>query len=102
VSLVGFGLLLGLLSGNANQINTYGGFLILPIVAVATAVLIVDSGVLEVLLQALPFSQGARLLFDSVTTEQPFGAAPLAWIVLAAWTAIGFAVLARVATRREA
>ena len=32
ISLVGFGLLLGFMSGNANQINTYGGFLVLPVI----------------------------------------------------------------------
>jgi hypothetical protein len=102
ISLVGFGLLLGMLSGNANQINTYGGFLILPIVAIATAVLIVDSGVLQLVLDVLPFSQGARLLFDSIASERPFDTGPLAWLVLAAWTVLGFTVLTRVAIRREA
>jgi len=102
VSLVGFGLLLGLLSGNANQINTYGGFLILPIVGLAVAVLIVESGVLSVVMDVLPFTQGTRLLFDSVSAERPFDTGALAWLVLAGWSALGFAVLARAATRREA
>jgi ABC-2 family transporter protein len=101
VSLVGFGLLLGMLSGNANQINTYGGFMILPVIVVATAVLIVDSGVLEVVLDLLPFSAGAQLLFDGVSAERPFDTAALSWLVLAAWTVAGFAVLTRVANRRE-
>lgn len=102
ISLVGFGLLLGFLSGNANQINTYGGFLVLPVIALATAVLIADSGILAVLLDILPFSQGARLLFDGVAEEEPFATGAVAWCVLAAWTAVGFAVLVRVAGRREA
>ena len=102
ISLIGFGLMLGLLSGNANQINTYGGFLILPIVGLATAVLIVESGVFAIVLDILPFSQGTRLLFDAVSEEQPFDAGPTAWLVLGAWTVIGFAILARVAARREA
>jgi ABC-2 type transporter len=102
LSLVGFGLLVGMLSGNANQINTYGGFLILPVVFVATAVLIVDSGVLELLLDVLPFSAGAQLLFDGVASERPFETGGFSWLVLAGWTALGFAVLTRVASRREA
>jgi hypothetical protein len=101
VSLVGFGLLIGMLSGNANQINTYGGFMILPVIIVATAVLIVDSGVLEVVLDVLPFSQGAQLLFDGIATERPFDTGGISWLVLAAWTVAGFAILWRAAGRRE-
>jgi len=102
VSLVGFGLLLGLASGNANQINTYGGFLIMPVLVIVFATLIVDSGPLLVLLDVLPFSQGARLMFDAVGPEDPFGAGLVAWLVLAAWCVVGFAVLTRVVVRREA
>ena len=102
ISLVGFGLLLGFMSGNANQINTYGGFLVLPVIGLATAVLIVDSGALAVLLDVLPFSQGARLLFDGVSPEEPFSTGIVAWLVLGAWSLAGLLVLTRVATRREA
>lgn len=102
LSLVGFGLLLGLVSGNANQINTYGGFLVLPVVILASAVLIFDAGVLAGLLDALPFSQGAQLLFDGVSPAEPFATGAVAWLVLAAWSLVGFAVLARIASRREA
>ena len=101
ISLVGFGILIGLISGNANQINTYGGVLFIPIVGLAGAVLFVDSGVLGVLLDVLPFSQGTRLLFDGFAPEQPFGAGIVAWLVLGAWTVLGAVVLARVSTRRE-
>ena len=102
ISLVGFGLLLGLVSGNANQINTYGGFLVLPVIVAASAVLFVDSGIVRTVLDVLPFSQGARLLFDGVSPEEPFQTGIVAWLVLAAWSIAGFAVLRRVATRRDA
>ena len=102
LSLVGFGLLLGFLSGNANQINTYGGFLVLPVIVLGTAVLFVEQGVLAVALDVLPFSQGARLLFDGVSEEEPFATGAVAWLVLGAWCLAGFAVLTRVAGRREA
>jgi len=102
VSLVGFGLLLGFMSGNANQINTYGGFLVMPVILLASLVTIVDSGVLKVVLDVLPFSQGARLLFDGVSPEEPFHTGLVAWLVLGAWSLAGFAVLTRVAKRRDA
>ena len=101
ISLVGFGLLLGFLSGNSNQINTYGGFLVLPVVVLATAVLIVDSGFFALLLDVLPVSQGARLLFDGVSPQEPFDTGLVAWLVLGAWSVAGLAVLTRVATRRR-
>lgn len=102
ISLVGFGLLLGFLSGNATQINTYGSFLVLPVILAASAVLFVDSGIAKVVLDLLPFSQGARLLFDGVSPGEPFATGAAAWLVLAAWSVAGFAVLARVAARRDA
>jgi hypothetical protein len=102
ISLVGFGLLLGFMSGNANQINTYGGFLVLPVILAGTAVLLVDSGIGKLVLDVLPFSQGTRLLFDGVSPEEPFGTGAVAWLVLGAWSLAGFAVLTRVASRRDA
>lgn len=101
VSLVAFGVLLGLLSGNANQINTFGGLLVIPVVALCFAVLIVDSGVLAAALDVLPFTQGTRLLFDAIGEEPVFAAGAVAWCVLGAWTLLGFALLARVVGRRE-
>lgn len=102
ISLTGFGLLLGFLSGNANQINTYGGFIVFPMILLASAVLFVDSGFMAVVLDVLPISQGARLLFDGVSPQEPFATGAVAWLVLAAWGLAGFAVLARIARRRDA
>jgi ABC-2 type transport system permease protein len=101
ISMVGFGMLIGMVSGNPTQINTYGAFLVLPVIGLATAVLVVDSGLFATILDVLPFSQGARLLFDGISAEEPFGAGAVAWLVLVGWTVLGFAVLARVAGRRE-
>ena len=67
VSLVGFGLLLGLLVRNANTINTYGGFLLFPFIGLAAAVFFVDAGSFADDPRLLPFSQGTRLLFDGVS-----------------------------------
>lgn len=102
ISLIGFGLLLGFVSGNANQINTYGGFLVLPVILGATAVLLVDGGIGEALLDVLPFSQGSRLMFDGVSPDAPFATGAVAWLVLAAWCLAGFALLRRIAIRRDA
>jgi ABC-2 type transport system permease protein len=102
VSMVGFGLLLGLLVANANAINTYGGFALIPLVGLAVAVFFVDeSGTFSTVLDALPFSQATKLMGDALSAEQPFDAGAVAWIVVAAWAVVGYAALARFATRRE-
>jgi ABC-2 type transport system permease protein len=101
VSLVGFGLLLGLLVANANAINTYGGFLLIPVVGAAAAVFFVEGGVAGAILDALPFTQATRLLSDGLSAQTPFDAGPLAWLVIAVWAVAGYALLARIVARRE-
>jgi len=101
VSLVGFGLLLGLLVPNANAINTYGSFGLFPVIGLAAAAFFVDSGILMTILDVLPFSQAARLMGDGLSAQQPFDAGPVAWAVIAAWALLGYAILARIASRKE-
>ena len=101
VSLVSFGLLLGLLVANSNAINTYGGFLLFPLVGLGIAAFFVDSGVLGAILDVLPFSQAARLLGDGQVAQAPYGAGAVAWAVIAGWALAGYVILARIAARRE-
>ena len=101
VSLVGFGVLLGLLSRNATAINTYGALLLFPIIGAAIAVLFVEDGPLKLLLDVLPFSQAMRLMFDAMSPARPFDAGLVAWAVIAAWGVAGYLLLARIAGRRE-
>ena len=101
VSLVGFGLLLGLLVPSSNTINTYGAFLLFPLVGLAAAAFFVESGLFATLVELLPFSQAARLLGDSVSSATPFDAGAAAWAVIAAWAVAGYTALARIASRRE-
>jgi ABC-2 type transport system permease protein len=101
ISLVGFGLLLGLVVANANAINTYGAFLLMPLLGLAVAVFFVDTGILATLLGLLPFSQATRLLGDGLSAEAPFGAGTAAWLVIAVWALAGYGLLARYAGRRE-
>jgi ABC-2 type transport system permease protein len=101
VTLVGFGLLLGLLLPNAGAINTYAGFLIAPLVFLAGAVFTFESGILGAILDVLPLSRAVMLLADGVSPQQPFDAGPLAWLVIAVWAVAGYGILARIATHRE-
>jgi ABC-2 type transport system permease protein len=101
VTLVGFGLLLGLLIPNSNAINTYGGFFLVPLVGLATAVFFVDSGIFLTILDLLPFSQAAKLLGDGLSPDKPFDAGMTSWLVIAVWALAGYLILARISSRRE-
>ena len=101
VSLIGFGLLIGLVVGNANTINTYGGVLLMPLSVAAGAVFFIEGGVVDTVFDLLPFTQATRLLADGVAAPAPFGAGASAWVVIVAWAALGYALLVRLATRRE-
>jgi ABC-2 family transporter len=100
-SLVGFGLLLGLVVPNSNAINTYGAFFLIPLVGLAGAVFFVQSGVLMTILDVLPFSQAARLLGNGLSARTLFDAGLSSWLVIAAWALLGYVLLARIASRRE-
>ena len=101
-SLVGFGLLFGLLVGNANVINTYGAFFLLPLLGLGVAVFFVDSGWFSTVLDVLPFSQATRLLGSGMSDQEPFGSVGVVpWVVIGVWAVTGWALLSRIATRRE-
>jgi hypothetical protein len=101
VSLVGFGLLMGLLVPNSNAINSYAVFLLFPLLGLAVAVFFVEAGTFGTILDLLPFSQAAKLLGNGLSAPAPFDTGPLAWVVIAAWALLGYAILARIASRRE-
>ena len=66
-SLVGFGLMMGLLWPNSAAINTYAGFLALPLIGLAAAALFIDPGVFATILNLLPFPQATKLLADGLS-----------------------------------
>ena len=72
VTLVGFGLLLGLLVHNAGALNAYGGVLVVPVLGAAAAAFAVDSGIIRTVLDLLPFSQAVRLLADGISPRPVF------------------------------
>jgi hypothetical protein len=101
VTMVAFGLLLALLVPNAGALNTYAGFLVAPLLAVAGAAFAVDSGIIGTVLDLLPISQAVRLLADAASSSPALDTGPGSWLVIAAWTVGGYWALARIASRRE-
>jgi ABC-type Na+ efflux pump permease subunit len=100
-SLVGFGLMMGLLWPNSAAINTYAGVLTLPLFGLAAAALFVDPGVFATILDLLPFPQATKLLADGLSPHTPFHAGLGSWAVIAAWALLGYLILPRIASRRE-
>jgi len=101
VSLVGFGLMMGLQWPNSTAINTYAGFLTVPLLGLAAAALFVDSGVVGTILDLLPFTQATKLLANGLSPESPFDAGLAAWAVIVVWAVLGYVLLTRSASQRE-
>jgi ABC-type Na+ efflux pump permease subunit len=100
-SLVAFGLMIGLLWPNSAAINTWSGFLTLPLFGLAAAALFADPGAFATILDLLPFPQAAKLLADGISPHTPYHAGLGSWAVIATWALLGYLILARIASRRE-
>lgn len=102
VALAGFGLLIGGLFRNANQLNTWMGLLILPIAAPAFMVGLGLPEKVDMVLDAIPVSAAAKLTIDGLTGEAVFGDVWLSVLVIIVWAAAGYALLGWTLRRREA
>ena len=95
VTLIAFGLLIGGLFRSANQLNTWGGVILLPILAPAFAVGLPIPGWLNTVFDFFPTSQATKVMIDSMTSTQFFGDAWLAFLVMIAWAVAAYALLVR-------
>ena len=100
LSLVGFGMWLAYLFRSPDKLNTWMGVLLFPVLTPAFLVGADLSGLVDGLLQALPTTQGMRLMVDGSLGEDVFGDHLLAVAVLVAWTVAGLALLGRTLQRR--
>jgi ABC-2 type transport system permease protein len=102
VTLIGFGLLIGSIFKNANQLNTWSGFLLIPFLAPVFAVGMPVPDFVEALLQLFPTSAGMRLAINDVTGESLFANPWLSYLVIVAWGAVAYLALAWRLNRRQA
>lgn len=102
ITMIGFGLLLGGLFHSANQLNTWGGVVLLPVIAPAFVVGLPIPGWLETIFDFLPTSQGARVMIDSMGHHSYFGQTWLSFIVIIAWAFAAYALLVYQLARRTA
>lgn len=102
VTLVGFGLLMGGLFRNANQVNTWGGVLLLPITLPVFLVGFPVPAIAGTILALLPTSQATRLALNGLSGAAIFPHPWLSALVIAVWGAAAYALLTWRLSRREA
>jgi ABC-type Na+ efflux pump permease subunit len=102
VTLIGFGLLLGGLFRNANQVNTWSGLFLLPVIGPAFAVGYPLPDWVAIGLATLPTSQAAKLAINAFSGETLFPQQGLAVFVIVAWGVVAYGLLLWRLSRREA
>ncbi len=99
-SLLGFGLWFGGMFKNANQLNTWGSFILFPLLV--PTFLTVVPGIVGDIATAFPTGAAGRLLADAFTGEVIFGNAALYIGIMVAWAVGGFLLLGWQLRRRQA
>lgn len=102
VALIGFGLLLGGLVRNANQLNTWSGVLLMPVIAPAFLVGLDLPRSIQIVLQFFPTSQATQILINGLSGQAVFEHAWLSFLVIVVWGAAGYGLLLRSLRYREA
>jgi ABC-type Na+ efflux pump permease subunit len=93
IALVGLGLLIGGLFRSANQLNTWGGMILLPVIAPAFIVGLWTPGVLEYIIEAIPVSQGMKLAINGMSGEPIFANVWLSYVILVIWIVLFYTLL---------
>ncbi|MFN8538989.1 MAG: ABC transporter permease [Thermomicrobiales bacterium] len=102
VTLIGFGLLLGGLFRNANQVNTWSGLFLLPVIGPAFATGYPLPDWVAFILAILPTSQAAKLSINAFSGETLFPQQWLAVLVIVAWGVVAYGLLLWRLSKREA
>ncbi len=102
VTLIGFGLLMGGLFQNANQLNTWSGFLLIPVAVPAFLVGFPMPDLVDRILTFIPVSQAMRLAINSMNGQTLFPNPVLSFVVIVAWGVAAYALLSWSLRRRQA
>ena len=101
-SLIGIGLLIGGMFSNANQVNTWAGFFLMPVIAPAFMVGFPFPDVVDTVLSLLSTSQAMRLMINAVSGQTLFGDMWVSFLVLVVWSIVAYGLLALRLSRRQA
>lgn len=102
VDLIGLGLLMAGLFKSANQLNTWAGIIMLPVIAPAFAVGLPAPTLLGYVFGALPSGAAAKLLFNSAAGHRLFPNPAAYLAILIVWGFVAYALLLWRLSRRQA
>jgi hypothetical protein len=103
ISLIGAGLLMAGLFKSANQLNTWSGILLGPVLIPAFAIGLPGiPKTLQRVAELIPTGAAMKLLMNSASTEQVFSDNVTAFAIIAAWGVAAFALLLWQLSRRQA
>lgn len=102
IAMTGIGLLLGGLINNANQLNTWAGVFLIPVIAPAFMVGFPLPDVVEKVLLFLSSSQAMRMAVNGLTGHAIFPDVWLSVLVLIAWAVAAYGLLVLRLSRRQA
>lgn len=102
VALIGFGLLMGGIVRSMSQLNTWSSLPLLVLIMPVFFIALDLPRWTEWLMGALPGNQALRLLADGLSGQEIYGNWWAAFALLGAWAAVGYALLLRTLSRREA
>jgi ABC-2 type transport system permease protein len=101
LSLLGFGLLLGGLFRSANQLNTWSGIMLTPLIAPAFMIGLPIPHALETLAGLIPTGAAMKVLINGTTGEDIFSRIWAPFVVMVVWAVIAYAVLLWDLSRRR-
>ena len=101
LTLLGFGLLMAGLFKSSNQLNTWAGLFLLPVIGPAFAIALPLPDPVMAVVQRIPTGEAAKLLLNAATGEDLFKDQALSLAVIAAWGVAAYALLLWRLSRRE-
>ena len=102
VALLGFGLLLGSVFRNANQLNTWSGIILLPVIAPAFAIAIPAPKIVTALAASTPTGQATKLMLNGVSGERLYSNIAISIAIICLWGVVAYSLLLWDMRRREA
>jgi ABC-2 type transport system permease protein len=102
ITLLGFGLLLGSFFRSANQLNTWSGIIMLPVIAPAFAIAIPAPDIVTTLAASTPTGQATKLMLNGVSGERLYSNIGVSIAIICLWGIVAYSVLLWDMRRREA
>jgi hypothetical protein len=102
VTLIGCGLFLAGFFKNANQLNTWSGILLLPVIAPAFTVGLGAPELVDRIASLFPTGGATKLIFDSASRESLFPDSVTSFLVVIVWGIAAYAALYWQLSRRQA